>query len=38
MTSKFDHEIGYIGGGCPPIETEAGWLLIYHGVRDTAEG
>lgn len=21
-----------IGGGCPPIETEAGWLFIYHGV------
>lgn len=38
MTPKFDHEIGYIGGGCPPIETKAGWLLIYHGVYDTAEG
>lgn len=38
MTSKYDHEIGYIGGGCPPIETKAGWLLIYHGVYDTAEG
>ena len=25
-------EIGsnYVGAGCPPIETEAGWLLIYH--------
>jgi predicted GH43/DUF377 family glycosyl hydrolase len=21
-----------IGGGCPPIETEAGWLFIYHSV------
>lgn len=38
MTSKYEHEIGYIGGGCPPIETEAGWLLIYHGVHDTAGG
>lgn len=38
MTSKYPHEIGYIGGGCPPIETKAGWLLIYHGVYDTAEG
>ncbi|WP_449386636.1 glycoside hydrolase family 130 protein, partial [Chryseobacterium potabilaquae] len=28
----------YIGGGCPPIETEYGWLLIYHGVHDTIEG
>ncbi|MBC7495354.1 MAG: pesticidal protein Cry7Aa [Flavobacterium sp.] len=32
------HEISYIGGGCPPIETPEGWLLIYHGVHDTAEG
>jgi len=23
-----------IGGGCPPIETDAGWLLIYHGVEE----
>jgi predicted GH43/DUF377 family glycosyl hydrolase len=38
MTSKYEHEISYIGGGCPPIETKAGWLLIYHGVHDTAEG
>ncbi|NHN24776.1 pesticidal protein Cry7Aa [Flavobacterium jejuense] len=38
MTSIHEHEIGYIGGGCPPIETEAGWLLIYHGVHDTAQG
>lgn len=32
------HEASYIGGGCPPIETEKGWLLIYHGVRDTTDG
>ncbi|GGX11197.1 pesticidal protein Cry7Aa [Aquimarina muelleri] len=38
MTSKHEHEIGYIGGGCPPIETKAGWLIIYHGVHDTSEG
>ena len=38
MTSKHKHEIGYIGGGCPPIETKDGWLLIYHGVHDTAKG
>lgn len=38
MTSKHTHEIGYIGGGCPPIETDAGWLLLYHGVHDTANG
>ncbi len=32
------HEASYIGGGCPPIETKQGWILIYHGVRDTTEG
>lgn len=38
MDSVYDHEASYIGGGCPPIETEEGWLLIYHGVHDTPEG
>jgi beta-1,4-mannooligosaccharide/beta-1,4-mannosyl-N-acetylglucosamine phosphorylase len=23
-----------IGGGAPPIHTEQGWLLIYHGVKE----
>jgi predicted GH43/DUF377 family glycosyl hydrolase len=32
------HEASYIGGGCPPIETEHGWVLIYHGVHDTIDG
>ena len=27
-----------VGLGAPPIETPAGWLLIYHGVRATAAG
>jgi predicted GH43/DUF377 family glycosyl hydrolase len=26
-------ESGYVGGGCVPIETDEGWLLIYHGVN-----
>lgn len=34
----FAHESSYIGGGCPPIETEHGWLLIYHGVEETNHG
>ena len=38
LSSKYDHEISYIGGGCPPIETEEGWLIIYHGVHDTTNG
>jgi len=32
------HESSYIGSGCPPIETEHGWLLIYHGVERTEKG
>ena len=28
-------ENGRVGAGCPPIETEDGWLLIYHGVSKT---
>jgi len=27
-----------IGGGCPPIETEDGWLIIYHAVEATPMG
>ena len=38
LSPKYDHEVSYIGGGCPPIETENGWLLIYHAVHDTIEG
>jgi predicted GH43/DUF377 family glycosyl hydrolase len=34
----FAHESSYIGGGCPPIETEHGWLLIYHGAEETNRG
>lgn len=35
FSPNHDHEISYVGGGCPPIETEAGWLIIYHGVHST---
>lgn len=38
LAPKYAHEVSYIGGGCPPIETEKGWLLIYHGVHDTPKG
>lgn len=38
LAPKYEHEVSYIGGGCPPIETEHGWLLIYHGVHDTTQG
>jgi predicted GH43/DUF377 family glycosyl hydrolase len=38
LCPKYEHEISYIGGGCPPIETAEGWLMIYHGVHDSVEG
>jgi predicted GH43/DUF377 family glycosyl hydrolase len=38
LSPKHEHEISYIGGGCPPIETKDGWLMIYHGVHDTLKG
>lgn len=38
LSPKYEHETSYIGGGCPPIETEYGWLLIYHAVHDTLKG
>jgi beta-1,2-mannobiose phosphorylase / 1,2-beta-oligomannan phosphorylase len=38
LAPKYNFGISYLGGGCPPIETEHGWLLIYHGVHDTING
>jgi predicted GH43/DUF377 family glycosyl hydrolase len=38
LKPRYAHEVSYIGGGCPPIETEYGWLLIYHGVHDSIKG
>ncbi|MEI6264593.1 MAG: pesticidal protein Cry7Aa [Sphingobacteriia bacterium] len=38
LSPKYDHEVSYIGGGCPPIETKEGWLIIYHGVHDSVKG
>ncbi len=38
MAPKHEHEVSYIGGGCTPIETPHGWLIIYHGVHDTPKG
>jgi beta-1,2-mannobiose phosphorylase / 1,2-beta-oligomannan phosphorylase len=38
LAPRHAHEVSYIGGGCPPIETKAGWLIIYHGVHDTVNG
>ncbi len=38
LDPKHDFEASYLGGGAPPIETEDGWLMIYHGVEETARG
>jgi len=38
MDPIYKHESNYIGSGCPPIETEHGWILIYHGVEQTEKG
>jgi predicted GH43/DUF377 family glycosyl hydrolase len=38
LDPKDPYETNYIGGGLPPIETPCGWLLIYHGVNETATG
>lgn len=39
MSTRPDHwDCVRIGASAPPIETERGWLEIYHGVKDTAAG
>jgi len=34
MRPKYEWEMSKIGAGPPPIRTDAGWLLIYHGVDE----
>jgi predicted GH43/DUF377 family glycosyl hydrolase len=38
LDPKNSCEVSYIGAGAPPIETEFGWLIIYHGVEETTTG
>jgi len=38
LESKHWYETRNVGGGCPPIETKKGWLLIYHAVDDMDSG
>lgn len=38
MESMFPWENEKIGGGCPPIKTDHGWLHIYHGVGVNSDG
>jgi predicted GH43/DUF377 family glycosyl hydrolase len=35
LRGVYDFEAKKIGGGVPPIKTEKGWLLLYHGVDRT---
>lgn len=35
LDPRYRFENHKIGGGCPPVETEAGWLFIYHSVGRT---
>ena len=38
LDPEFLFENRNIGGGCPPIKTKEGWLLIYHAVEDIPGG
>ena len=38
LMPEYTHEASYVGGGCPPVETDKGWLIIYHGVKLTPKG
>lgn len=38
LRNTYQHERSHIGAGCPPIETEDGWLLIYHAAETNPDG
>jgi len=38
LENKHWFEARNVGGGCPPIKTKHGWLLIYHGVEPMNKG
>lgn len=38
LDPKSIYEVNYIGAGGPPIETDDGWILIYHAVQETITG
>ncbi|MDD2717288.1 MAG: glycosidase [Candidatus Wallbacteria bacterium] len=35
---EFAWENCKIGGGCPPVKTGFGWLIIYHGIESLPDG
>ena len=38
LESKYWFENRHIGGGAPPVETEDGWLLIFHSTEESNSG
>ncbi len=38
LQPTYQFEMPKIGGGCAPIETPHGWLLIYHAVEQSSRG
>ncbi|HSN48154.1 MAG TPA: hypothetical protein VLR29_05285, partial [Flavobacterium sp.] len=38
MVPNHIFEVNHIGLGGPPIETDRGWLLVYHAVEETPTG
>jgi predicted GH43/DUF377 family glycosyl hydrolase len=38
IEQKYGFEKRHIGGGCPPIMTGYGWLMIFHGTEEQNEG
>jgi len=38
LEGRHGWEARHIGGGAPPIKTDKGWLMIYHGVQPRNKG
>lgn len=38
LKPTFWYESRNIGGGAPPIETDKGWLMIFHAVENSSKG
>jgi predicted GH43/DUF377 family glycosyl hydrolase len=34
IETEHGFESRHVGGGCPPVRTEAGWLMIYHSAQE----
>jgi predicted GH43/DUF377 family glycosyl hydrolase len=34
LESEQGFELRHVGGGAPPVRTDEGWLMIYHGVQE----